>query len=619
MAPTSPDVVIETFLQPVYAAKKRAAETIKRIKAAETSGEVPDEVPYGQVRSMFQGRLQSIMLQNRKQCRLLFRKWDPQNQGNIPVSRFHEMLTSFGVDLSLSQSAEFMSKFVEDSSRISFNELFFGLMGLPIDFFTMNLTAGDPEDDIGARSDVKRPLPRGTSFGKAEKLFKTGLRKQLFNVENTINVVFERASNQKSHMDRQDLWTMLNARGLMVTDHELSELMTHFDLNCDGRIDYSEIAHEMLRLPKPSHVRGISSCHRTRPKLSGRCQAIVKRLREMCERASAPPASLYGMFTRYDADGSGKIAYDEIVEMTRDTGTNVEGRDMSSEFLDKFSRGEDEITYNNFIIEVLGLQPDALRSAGATAGPSRPATAALVEEVSEGVKRQLQRDPLAIKRVFTFFDKDDQGTMRWAEFHDGVKAMGLPITRPQIKTMFKEFDKDGSGELNVKEFARDVLGIDVDDAGSGRSGVSSRLPSRLQTPNPMEQSMREGIQTARSGTPQGVSPVKRSQTSHSSPLQQQQQQPGLASPWGQQTRPKTSASHGAPTARSTQSAWGRAGPGGNIVLHSQRSASRGSPVYSLSHRSPRRGGSTRRGGGSQSAGPPKVPAFSLAKLNLSQA
>ena len=81
------------MFQPVFAAKKRAAETIKRIKAAEeASGELPQEVPYGQVRSMFQGRLQSIMLQNRKQCRQLFRKWDPQNQGNIPASRFHGAL-----------------------------------------------------------------------------------------------------------------------------------------------------------------------------------------------------------------------------------------------------------------------------------------------------------------------------------------------------------------------------------------------------------------------------------------------------------------------------------------------------------------------------------------------
>merc|ERR1711988_965718 len=128
--------------------------------------------------------------------------------------------------------------------------------------------------------------------------------------------------------------------------------------------------------------------------------------REMCERASAPPAALYKMFTRYDADGSGKIAYDEIVEMVRDTGTTVDGKDMASEFLDKYSCGEGEIPYQKFIVEVLGLQPDALRTTAKAPGNSRPATSQIVEQVSDGVKRHIQLDPNAINRVFRYFDKD---------------------------------------------------------------------------------------------------------------------------------------------------------------------------------------------------------------------
>merc|ERR1712216_330527 len=182
---------------------------------------------------------------------------------------------------------------------------------------------------------------------------------------------------------------MLNARGLMVTQAELDELMSHFDLNCDGLIGYNELATELLRLPKPHESRHVASHHVHRPRLSGRVQAHVKKLRELCERASAPPAALYGMFTRYDADGSGKIAYDELEEMVNDTGTNVEGKDMPSEFLEKYSKGEGEIPYLAFIIDVLGLQPDALRKPGAPPGPQRPSTAAMVEEVSDGIKRCL--------------------------------------------------------------------------------------------------------------------------------------------------------------------------------------------------------------------------------------
>jgi len=373
------------------------------------------------------------MLQNRRQCRKLFRRWDTSNEGVIPAARFHELLCEFGVDVTRQQSDEFMAKFTEDKSRISFNELFFGLMGLPNDFFTMNLTNND--SDMAPPSNQKRPMmpretffwkldpnpnpdpnwrpmPKGTSFKTAEKIFKTRLRQQLFNVEASINNVFERPSNGTNFMDRASFWTMLNARGLMITQSELDELMSHFDLNCDGRISYTEFAMELLRLPKPSGSKHITSWHHNRPPLSGRCQGYVKKMREFCERASAPPAALYSMFTRYDADGSGKIAYDELMEMVNDTGTNVIGRDMPSEFLEKYSRGEGEIPYLSFIIDVLGLQPDALRQPGAgPKGPQRPATAVMVEEVSEGIKRNLQSDPKAIKRVFNFFDRDDVGDM----------------------------------------------------------------------------------------------------------------------------------------------------------------------------------------------------------------
>jgi len=44
---------------------------------------------------------------------------------------------------------------VDVPTRITFNELFFGLMGLPHDFFSMNLTSGEGVvDGEGERSQV---------------------------------------------------------------------------------------------------------------------------------------------------------------------------------------------------------------------------------------------------------------------------------------------------------------------------------------------------------------------------------------------------------------------------------------------------------------------------------
>merc|ERR1719181_1857423 len=213
-----------------------------------------------------------------------------------------------------------------------------------------------------------------------------------------------------------------------------------------------------------------------RPELSNRCRAIVKKLKEMCERASAPPHALYKLFTRYDADGSGNIAYDELVEMVRDTGTNIVGRDMVSEFLDRFSEGQGEIPYGKFIVKVLGLQADALRTGTAA---KRLVTAEVVTHVSDGVKRAIQRDRNAVERVFKTFDKDGAGVMRFAEFCDGVKSMGLPISRPQMKKLFHEFDKEGGGTLDQDEFAKYMLGIEegTPPASAPRGSPNPAIPA----------------------------------------------------------------------------------------------------------------------------------------------
>ena len=51
------------------------------------------------------------------------------------------------------------------------------------------------------------------------------------------------------------------------------------------------------------------------------------------------------MFKKYDEDGSGCIAYDEMRELVRETGAEVEGQDMAAVLLDKYSQGTGEIPY----------------------------------------------------------------------------------------------------------------------------------------------------------------------------------------------------------------------------------------------------------------------------------
>jgi len=44
------------------------------------------------------------------------------------------------------------------------------------------------------------------------------------------------------------------------------------------------------------------------------------------------------------------------------------------------------------------------------------------------------------------------------EFREGIKALGVPATKPQIAKMFAEWDADGGGTLTIDEMASVVLG-----------------------------------------------------------------------------------------------------------------------------------------------------------------
>ena len=178
-------------------------------------------------------------------CRLF--RYDPQRKGHLTSVTFFHLMNDLGIKMDRKESDRFMSKFVEDATRMTFNELFFKLMGLPDDFFRMKLTGDDLDLNQQPESVelLRKRLCKGTSFAAAEKIFKTGLRQMLFNVDQSLNLVFERPSNAQSEFDKDELWTMLNARGFPVTAVQLDELMAYYDTNCDGKIDYSEFAYEV--------------------------------------------------------------------------------------------------------------------------------------------------------------------------------------------------------------------------------------------------------------------------------------------------------------------------------------------------------------------------------------
>ena len=103
-----------------------------------------------------------------------------------------------------------------------------------------------------------------------------------------------------------------------VTKRELKELMDHFDLNGNGKVNYYEFVYELLDLQMPKELRDSIPApahkgHRT--PLSLRGQELLNKLRVLLISAAARTSRIEGLFQQFDKDGSGSVTYDEIKQM----------------------------------------------------------------------------------------------------------------------------------------------------------------------------------------------------------------------------------------------------------------------------------------------------------------
>ncbi|CAI2376087.1 unnamed protein product [Moneuplotes crassus] len=57
-----------------------------------------------------------------------------------------------------------------------------------------------------------------------------------------------------------------------------------------------------------------------------------------------------------------------------------------------------------------------------------------------------------IKEAFRLFDRDNSNSIDVAELRDAMKALGIPMTRSELRQMMKEVDTDGSGNIDFEEF-----------------------------------------------------------------------------------------------------------------------------------------------------------------------
>merc|ERR1712070_642902 len=143
------------------------------------------------------------------------------------------------------------------------------------------------------------------------------------------------------------------------------------------------------------------------------------------------------------------------------------------------------MSYIEFVTNVIGLQPDALRE---TPGSKIPATPEILNKFQESLKEKLVGSKACRDKVFTIFDKDGGGSISIAEFRRGVHEMGLPVNKKQVEQLFRQFDTGQTGTLDMLTFTRDLMGMSSMKASTPKAMPTSRggapqMPKEFRTPS----------------------------------------------------------------------------------------------------------------------------------------
>jgi len=462
---------------------KREKGPKKRKPKLGSIGEEVPELPMLQVKAMFQERMKALMMQDRTRLRKIFEKYDKRKYGSLTLDQFNEALDDFGVEMDAEDAQSFMRRYSSHSHEITFHDFFHRLLGMPQDFFTMDFGR---EAKLKAKvNDSSNPalkpcrLPDGTSGTAVVTKFMDRLRTRLYDVTNAMTNVMRkgRARDEFTSDDLLDIYTL---ESIQVTKRELKEIMDHFDLNGNGRVNYYQFCYELLDLPMPKEVRnGLppSPAGASRTPLSLRGQELVNKLRLLLVSAAARPARIDTLFQQFDKDGSGTVTYDEIKDMVQEFKLEMQPTDGDAAsiiltHLDNSTSGM--VSYEDFVANTIGVSGlYQHRNKG-----GKPATSRVREAISSGLKEMMYNNPAAIKKAFSVFDADGQGTVSWMEFRNAMTEIGVLINKKQMRKMFNSFDTEGTGFLNTDAFKSAILGAGQELMAENGSPTRRASPSK---------------------------------------------------------------------------------------------------------------------------------------------
>ncbi|KAJ3692365.1 hypothetical protein LUZ60_012715 [Juncus effusus] len=189
----------------------------------------------------------------------------------------------------------------------------------------------------------------------------------------------------------------------------------------------SKLRHKFSRTKSPSPSPSLSS-------KSNSSSSSYSSLSSSFNSSSMDQAEVKKVFSRFDANGDGKISTAELTDILRALGSDAHPDEVEQMMAEMDSDQDGYVDFNEFLSFHLSTRNDK------------------------------SSEEAELKEAFAMYDLDKNGVISAKELHQVMKKIGERCSFGDCVKMIKSVDRDGDGCVSFDEFKKMM--------GGGKSGSS---------------------------------------------------------------------------------------------------------------------------------------------------